>query len=451
MGMDIENIDTEWKESWSSKYLKTIAAFYNTEGGCMIIGRRDDGTYIGVPDIKKETKVVADSIRDKLHIISNTYAESIDGKDCIVIKVPKGDKMVDYDGRFYMRVGNTTQQIENDELKKLLLSENGLQWLDQPCDLTIDDISKKAVSYFIKKAKSVKRIPSSVKSSDIDGVLKRFNLLYDGKPTLGAAVLFSDDPMRFNSGAYVKIGVFDSKDLLVRDECFYGPMISMPDRVIEALYDKYIPPRYGFGNGSASRYYIYDYPEDAVRELLVNAIAHMDFSKQEPITIRVYPDKMRIFSFGGLPKGWDVYKLTHSRDSVRRNKHFSEVFYAIGLVENWGQGITKVLEVCKSNGNPVPEFNSTSEGLEAFIYPISSGSPKIRASTSSKIVLDGKARAIIECIIQNQSVTIKQISITTGIPVSTVEKRLSKLSSEGVLSREGSDKAGRWIINEELL
>jgi len=180
-------------------------------------------------------------------------------------------------------------------------------------------------------------------------------------------------------------------------------------------------------------------------------MVHKDYSIWEPATIRVYSNRMSIFCFGGLPEGWDVYKLTHSRDSVRRNKHLSEVFYAIGLVENWGQGITKVLEVCKSNGNPVPEFNSTSEGLEAFVYPISSESPKIRASTSSKIVLDGKARSIIGCIIENQSVTIKQISITTGIPVSTVEKRLSKLSSEGVLSREGSDKAGRWIINEELL
>ena len=125
--MDIENIDTEWKESWASKYLKTIAAFHNTAGGRMVIGRNDNGIYVGVPNIKKETKTVADDIRNKLHIMSNTRAEVIEGKNCIVIDVPKGDKLVDYDGRFYMRVGNTTQQIEGDELKKILLDERGMQ------------------------------------------------------------------------------------------------------------------------------------------------------------------------------------------------------------------------------------------------------------------------------------------------------------------------------------
>ena len=146
--MDIENIDTEWKESWISKNLKTVAAFHNTGGGRMIIGRRDNGEYIGVPDIKQEIKVVADSIRDKLHIVSNTRAVVIDNKDCIVIDVPKGDKIVDYEGRFYMRVGNTTQMIESDELKKILLEENGMQWLDRLCNIKKEELSKEAISLF---------------------------------------------------------------------------------------------------------------------------------------------------------------------------------------------------------------------------------------------------------------------------------------------------------------
>lgn len=76
--MDIENLDMEWKESWSDKYLKTIAAFYNTKGGRMIIGRRDDGGYIGVRNVKGTVKTVSDSIRNKHHIISETRAENIE-------------------------------------------------------------------------------------------------------------------------------------------------------------------------------------------------------------------------------------------------------------------------------------------------------------------------------------------------------------------------------------
>ena len=77
--MDVENLDMEWKESWADKYLKTIAAFYNTKGGRMIIGRKDNDEYIGVQDIKGTTKSVSDSIRNKLHIISETSVESIEG------------------------------------------------------------------------------------------------------------------------------------------------------------------------------------------------------------------------------------------------------------------------------------------------------------------------------------------------------------------------------------
>ncbi len=449
--MDIENIDTEWKESWSDKYLKTVAAFYNTKGGRMVIGRRDDGEYIGLQDVKGLVKSISDSIHNKLHIVTETRAADFDGKECIVIDVSKGDSIVDFDGRFYFRVGSTTQQLEGDPLKTILLGEKRLQWLDQPCRSTFDDISAKAISYFVRKAKSAKRIPPSVKSQDAKGVLERFGLLYEGEPDLAACILFSEDPVKFNRGAYVKVGVFDSRDLLVRDECFYGPLVSMPDRVMEALYEKYIPPRYGFGNGSATRYYIYDYPEDAVREILVNAIAHMDFSKEEPVTVKVCPDKVRIFSFGNLPDGWTTEKLVQTHNSVRRNKSLSEVFYAMGLVENWAQGISKVLESCESNGNPPPEFNMTPEGLEVFIYPILSENdtpPPIPASSFRGT--DEKDETIIKIIMEDPSVTSAKLAAVIGVTKRTAERRLSKLQTRGLIRRVGSNKGGVWeVITEE--
>ena len=70
--MDIENLDMEWKESWADKYLKTIAAFYNTKGGRIIIGRKDNGEYVGVQDVKGTTKTISDTIRNKFHFISET-------------------------------------------------------------------------------------------------------------------------------------------------------------------------------------------------------------------------------------------------------------------------------------------------------------------------------------------------------------------------------------------
>ena len=99
------------------------------------------------------TKTISDTIRNKFHFIFETRAENIDDKDCIIIDVPEGDSIVDCDGRFYFRVGNTTQQLEDIPLKRILLDEMGIQWLDQPCKVDLENISEDAFRFFMKKGK----------------------------------------------------------------------------------------------------------------------------------------------------------------------------------------------------------------------------------------------------------------------------------------------------------
>lgn len=333
--MDIENIDTEWKESWASKYLKTIASFYNTSGGRMIIGRKDDGQYVGVPNVKKETKIVADDIRNKLHIVSHTRAEKIEGTDCIIVDVPKGDKLVDFDGRFYVRVGNTTQQIEGNDLKMILLEERGMQWMDQTCDVSVDELSSEALSYLLSKGKNVGRIPLDV-DSDFNIVLERFHLIRDGKLTYSAVLPFYPNPYVINYGAYVKIGLFDDDYLLLRDDIIRCPLIQLSDEAMKILLEKYIQPTYGYGGHTTSRHLVYQYPERALRELLVNAIVHMDYSIQSPIEIRIFKHRLEISNPGSLMNGLTAKSLKISHKSVLRNEKLANLFYSSGMVENWG-------------------------------------------------------------------------------------------------------------------
>ncbi len=228
--MDIENLDMEWKESWSDKCLKTIAAFYNTKGGRMIIGRRDNGEYIGIQDVKATTKSISDSIRNKLHLISETHAVSIEGKDCIIVDVPKGDEIVDYDGRFYFRVGNTTQQLEGNPLKKILLDELRMQWLDQPRKIDPRSLSEDAFRFFLKRGKEAGRIPETIPEDDMMTALESMGLLNDGDLSLTAVLLFADDPKRYQYGAYLKIGLFDDRGILLRDDILDRiPLVRLPE------------------------------------------------------------------------------------------------------------------------------------------------------------------------------------------------------------------------------
>ena len=441
--MDIENIDTEWKESWASKHLRTVAAFHNTAGGRMIIGRRDDGTYIGVPNIKKETKNVADDIRNKLHIVTDIRATVIEGKDCIVIDVPKGDKLVDYEGRFYIRVGNTTQQIEGDELKKLLLNERGMQWLDQGSEIGIDALSPEALSYFLSKGKAAGRIPADVET-DFKTVLGRFQLINDGRLTDTAVLLFHPNPYSINYGAYAKVGLFDDDGLLLRDDIIRCPLIQLADETMKILLDKYIQPTYGYGGGTTSRHLVFQYPEKALRELLVNAIVHMDSSIQSPILIRIFKDRLEISNPGSLLSDLTAETLKTSHRSVLRNEKLADVFYASGMVENWGQGITKVLVECRNNANPEPEFTEIKGEFKVTIKTKVAEVPGVEALDHLK--LDEKSKAILACMIDDPSVTIKMISEITRIPEATISRRIKSMINSGHLIRVGSTKSGRWIV-----
>ncbi len=212
--MDIENLDMEWKECWANRYLKTIAAFYNTKGGRVIIGRRDNGEYIGVKDIKGTIKVISDSIKNEFDFITETRAENIEGRDCIIIDVPQGDSAVDYDGKYYFRVGNTTQQLEGNPLKKIFLKETGLQWLDRPCNVDPEDISEDAFRFFIKKGKEAGRIPGSVPEDDMMPALKSMGLLCGDRLSFTAALPFCKNPDKYEYNSYLKIGLFDNKNAL---------------------------------------------------------------------------------------------------------------------------------------------------------------------------------------------------------------------------------------------
>ena len=441
--MDIENIDTEWKESWALKYLKTIAAFHNTAGGRMIIGRNDNGVYVGIQNIKKETKTVADDIRNKLHIMSNTRAEAIEGKNCIVIDVPKGDKLIDYEGKFYMRVGNTTQQIEGDDLKKILLDERGMQWLDQASKVTVDALSSDALSLFLSKGKSAGRIPADIEA-DFNTVLNRFQLINDGKLTDTAVLLFHPNPYSVNYGAYAKIGLFDDDGLLIRDDIIRCPLIQLADETMRILLDKYIQPTYGYGGGTTSRHLVFQYPEKALRELLVNAIVHMDYSIQSPILVRVFKDHLEISNPGSLLSGLTAETLKVSHRSVLRNEKLADVFYASGMVENWGQGITKVLVECKNNANPEPEFTEVDGEFKVVIKTRAAVIPDIEAPNHFKV--DEKSKAILACMIDDPSVSIRIISEITHIPLATIKRRVKSMTDSGHLMREGNAKAGKWIV-----
>ncbi len=446
VSVPLEDVDEEWKEIWKSEYLKTISAFYNTAGGRFIIGRRDDGTFVGVQDVKGTLKSISDSIQNVLGISATVRSQIFDDKVCIVVDVPTGRNKIDYDGRFYKRVGNTTHLIRREELKDIIADERGAFWMDESSGQSPDSISIDAVRRFIDMGKGVDRIPKDIDAADVNAILDRYGLLCDdGAVTIAGILLFAEHPRRINRGAFMKIGEFDGEGVLRREDIVDAPLILVPDLAVEMLFDRYIPPTFKYEG--ALRRLADPYPRDGIRELIVNAVVHTDYRSKEPVAVSVHPDRVEVFGFGGLPDGWTVETLVGRHRSIPRNQTLADVFHDAGYVENWAQGIRRVMDSCEANGNPRPEFVLEPEGLSATILSAS----RWTVETTTGFVPTENQRLILDCIASDPSITQPMISEMTGISEKAVRNNLSKMVDSGIVRREGSKKDGKWVISSDCI
>lgn len=446
VSVPLEDIDEEWKEIWKSEHLKTISAFYNTAGGRFIIGRRDDGTFIGVQDVKSTLKSVSDSIQNVLGISATVRSQTFDGVACIVVDVLVGRNKIDYDGRFYKRVGNTTHLIRREELKDIISEERGLFWMDESSGQSPDSISIDAVRRFVDMGKGVDRIPKGIDAADVGAILDRYGLLCDdGMVTIAGILLFSEHPRMTNRGAFMKIGEFDGDGVLRREDIVDAPLVLVPDLAVDILFDRYIPPTFRYEG--ALRRLADPYPRDGIRELIVNAVVHMDYRSKEPVTVSVHPDRVEVFGFGGLPDGWTVETLVGRHRSIPRNQTLADVFHDAGYVENWAQGIRRVLDSCEANGNPRPEFALEREGLSVTI----SSADRQTMETTTGFVPTENQRLILDCIASDPSLTQMRISEMTGLSERTIRNNLSKLVDSGIVRREGSKRDGKWVILSDCI
>lgn len=112
----MENLHTEFKEKWSDKWLRNIAALGNSDGGTLYVGLDDDGSVIGVDNVKSLLKTIPDKIQNVLGIVPNVNNHSKDGKDYISIKVAKHDDVLFYEGKLFVKSGSTTRELKGREL-----------------------------------------------------------------------------------------------------------------------------------------------------------------------------------------------------------------------------------------------------------------------------------------------------------------------------------------------
>ncbi|MFN8579276.1 MAG: ATP-binding protein [Candidatus Sericytochromatia bacterium] len=181
-----------------------------------------------------------------------------------------------------------------------------------------------------------------------------------------AVLLFSKDPRRFFPNAFLKIGIFGKSDSdLLSQEVVEGNAFQLVDLTLDILDKKFLKRMISYEG--ITRIEKPEYPFEALREILLNAIAHRNYMGA-PIQLSIYDDKLMIWNEGNLPDDLPLEDLKKKHASRPKNPLIADIFFKAGFIESWGRGIIKVLEECKKNGLPEPEISLNSGGISVTLF-----------------------------------------------------------------------------------
>ncbi len=443
-----EHQNVEWKPSWRDEWLKWICAFANAEGGVLVIGRDDDGNPLGVPNARRLLEEIPNKVRDLLGIMVDVNLVEEAGRELIEIEVDAHPHPVSYKGEYYYRSGSTTQPLKGAALNHFLLRKVGRHWdgVSLP-GVTVTDLDKSSIDRFRKRAVRSKRLGPEVSEEHDAALIERLRLVEGGMLKRAAVLLFHPDPERFITGAFIKIGFFRSDaDLLYHDEV-HGDLFAQVDGTMNLLLTKYLKAMISYEG--LQRVETYPVPEEALREALLNAVAHKDYADGAPIQISVYDDRIMIWNSAHLPEGWGVEQLIAKHSSRPFNPDIANAFFRCGLIEAWGRGIEKMRSACRAHGIPKPVFRFDGGGLWTmfeFAKAVEEGTTrKTTRKTTQKTT-----QRILSILKAHPTASRKEIAVRLGdITEDGVKYHLDKMKKDGLIRRVGPPKGGHWEVLEE--
>ena len=452
-----ENQNIEFKQSWRDEYLKWICGYANADGGNLYIGKDDNGNAVGLSNAKKLLEDIPNKIRDILGIIVDVNLQPSPAGEYLEIVVEPYPYPVSYKGHYYYRSGSTKQELKGAALDRFLLKKQGRHWDGVPLPyISIDDLDNSAIITFRKRAQNSRRLSAEIMNETDTTLLDKLHLVEGDYLKRAAALLFHPDPEKYMTGAFIKIGFFQTNaDLLYHDE-IHGDLFTQVDKAMDLLMTKYLKALISYEG--LQRIETYPIPEVALREILLNAVVHKDYATAIPVQISVYDDKIMVWNPGALPENWTVETLLGKHASQPFNPDVANAFFRAGMIEAWGRGVERVITACKEAGISQPGFRSEKTGLWVeFMFPNLKSDKKNSVETQGRISekmsgktsgkMSGKTSGkILRAVKNNKDVTIPELADIISVNTRTIERNIKTLQDSGLLKRIGPDKGGHWEV-----
>ncbi len=455
--MKKENQHIEWKESWRDEYLRWVCGFANAEGGVLVIGRNDKGEAVGVKGAAKLLEDIPNKVRDILGIMVDVNLLEESGKELLEIHVEPYPSPVSYKGEYHYRSGSTKQELKGAALSRFLLRKQGLHWDAVPLpNFAVANCGASALEWFRTRAARSGRVDVAV-LADSDAALLASLQLEEG-PYLkrATALLFGKQPEQFVPGASIKIGFFVTDDDLRYQDEVRGDLFAQVEKTLELLQTKYLKAYISYE--SLYRLETFLFPLQALREALLNAVIHKDYSSGVPIQISVYEHKVVMWNPGQLPENWTLEKLLGKHPSSPFNPLLASAFFRAGYVESWGRGIEKIDRECRAHGMAPPAYDASMSGLMLtfkanpahLVAALGHESVKtpVEVSVEAPVEMSVEVPArVLAILASNPTMTLANVAVVVGKSTRTVERAAAKLVSQGALRFVGPRKGGRWEVS----
>lgn len=345
-----EDLHTEFKEFFpdNEDIAKSIVCFANTDGGKIIVGVNDDGKIVGVEKIDELVRKIDDVAFNRceppITIIQETI--SVENRTLLIINVPKGDQRPyrTASGFYYIRSSNRCRQASRQELLRLFQAIESIYYDETEISKTsVKDIDMKFAKEFLQKYFNLK-----VENEDLISYLKNIKALSKNeKPTLAGLLFFGEEPQfhlpttkiiaAYISGDDISIPPSDKKD-------FEGKIPQILEDSMRFL-KIYVKERHIIKGLEPERYP--EIEDFVLREALVNAIAHRDYTISAFVRILIFIDRIEFHTPGKLPNTVSIENIKIGGAHVLRNPTIYNLLGKMGLVTDIGSGIKRIIESVK--------------------------------------------------------------------------------------------------------
>lgn len=423
----------EWRE-----IVESVAAFATSKGGVIQIGITPDGQQEGVQLGRGSIEDLVNKI--KLNVDPPQYPSlTIEGNETsavITLTIVESPlKPVWAFGRPLKRVGRTNQQIAPQETQRLIESTTGRTWDAFTCgEFKLGELNREAVEDYLKRA-------GQSPDSNSKTVVENLGLLTSRGIANGAVLLFGRNPQRFFPDAQVKCARFKGTSSVdfMDERTLDGSVISQLEAALAFIERN--TQRSIVITGKAAHDVVPEYPLEAVREALANAICHRDYAMPGTVQVRIYDDRLEVWNPGPLPSEISVDDLYREHPSYPRNRKLALAMHRARLIEQWGTGTLRIIAACKSTGLPDPEFVSEmGTFIVRFKKVVKAGDlPNIYGLTDRQIQLLVHIRT-------NRSITVKEYQSIFQLSTRQAIRDINKLIERGIIVRAGKARYSHYVL-----